>query len=68
MDTLPEVAGIRTLHADDLRLARKKLLQFLLGWLGGPVLYVQKYGHPRLRMRHAVPDLPEKQVCRKNTN
>ena len=22
-------------------------------WLGGPDLYVQKHGHPRLRMRHA---------------
>lgn len=26
---------------------------FLLGWLGGPDDYVRRYGHPRLRMRHA---------------
>jgi hemoglobin len=25
---------------------------FLSGWSGGPQLYVQKFGHPRLRMRH----------------
>lgn len=53
MDTLPEAAGVRALHGEDLSLARKKLLQFLSGWLGGPDLYVREYGHPRLRMRHA---------------
>ena len=26
---------------------------FLIGWLGGPDDYVEQYGHPRLRMRHA---------------
>ena len=25
---------------------------FLSGWMGGPQLYVEKFGHPRLRMRH----------------
>lgn len=25
---------------------------FLSGWSGGRQLYVEKYGHPRLRMRH----------------
>lgn len=53
MDTLPEAAGVSALHGKDLSLARKKLLQFLSGWLGGPDLYVREYGHPRLRMRHA---------------
>jgi len=53
MDTLPEASEVRALHAEDLTLARKKLLQFLSGWLGGPDLYVREYGHPRLRMRHA---------------
>ncbi len=23
-----------------------------MGWLGGPPLYEQEYGHPRLRARH----------------
>lgn len=26
---------------------------FLIGWLGGPQEYMERYGHPRLRMRHA---------------
>lgn len=25
---------------------------FLVGWLGGPEDYMQRHGHPRLRMRH----------------
>jgi hemoglobin len=26
---------------------------FLVGWLGGPQEYMARFGHPRLRMRHA---------------
>ncbi|PUB83406.1 MAG: hypothetical protein DBP02_11905 [gamma proteobacterium symbiont of Ctena orbiculata] len=33
-------------------ISREKLFLFLSGWLGGPDLYVEKYGHPRLRARH----------------
>jgi hemoglobin len=25
---------------------------FLIGWLGGPQHYIERHGHPRLRMRH----------------
>ena len=25
---------------------------FLSGWLGGPSLYIERFGHPRLRARH----------------
>ena len=28
------------------------LYEFLSGWLGGPQLYVEKHGEPRLRARH----------------
>jgi len=52
MDTLPEAAGIRVMHAADLSAAHDKLFKFLSGWLGGPDLFVQEYGHPRLRQRH----------------
>lgn len=52
MDTLPEAAHIRSLHPADLRGSRDKLFKFLSGWLGGPQLYVQDHGHPRLRARH----------------
>lgn len=52
MDTLPDSEGIRAMHARDLRVSKEKLFMFLSGWLGGPQLYVEKYGHPRLRQRH----------------
>ena len=52
MDTLPEAAKIRALHARNLKGSREKLFLFLSGWLGGPDLYSPRYGHPRLRARH----------------
>ncbi len=52
MDTDPAAAGIRALHPDSLDEAIDKLYMFLSGWLGGPPLYVEQYGHPRLRQRH----------------
>ena len=52
MDTMPETYVIRQMHAKDLSGAREKLFMFLSGWLGGPPLYIKKYGHPRLRARH----------------
>ena len=52
MDELDEVKQIRSLHAKSLKTSREKLFLFLSGWLGGPDLYVQKYGHPMLRRRH----------------
>ncbi|MRR50950.1 MAG: globin [Rhodocyclaceae bacterium] len=52
MDTLPEAYGIRKIHAADLSGAEEKLFMYLSGWLGGPQLYVEKFGHPRLRARH----------------
>jgi hemoglobin len=53
MDTLPEAAGVRAMHPKDLKGSRQKLFWFLSGWTGGPQLFVERYGHPRLRMRHA---------------
>jgi len=32
---------------------RAKFALFLIGWLGGPQTYMERFGHPRLRMRHA---------------
>ncbi len=52
MDTLPEVQGIRQMHPENLRGSEEKLFMFLSGWLGGPNLFIERYGHPRLRMRH----------------
>ena len=52
MDTAPEAATIRKLHAASLKASREKLYMFLTGWTGGPPIYVESRGHPRLRMRH----------------
>jgi hemoglobin len=52
MDTLDEAQEIRAMHAADLSEAKQKLFEFLCGWSGGPQYYQEKYGHPRLRMRH----------------
>jgi hemoglobin len=52
MERLPEASGIRALHPEDLSESREKLHLFLSGWTGGPPLYVEKHGHPRLRARH----------------
>ncbi len=32
---------------------RDRFALFLIGWLGGPQDYIERHGHPRLRMRHA---------------
>jgi hemoglobin len=52
MDSVPEAAGIRALHARELAPMEQKLFEFLSGWLGGPSLYIPKYGHPMMRARH----------------
>ena len=52
MDTAPEAATIRRLHATSLKASREKLRLFMTGWTGGPPAYVERFGHPRLRMRH----------------
>ena len=52
MDELPEAYGIRKLHAADLQSAQEKLFKFLSGWMGGPQLFIEQYGHPMLRRRH----------------
>lgn len=52
MDTDSKAAQLRAIHAADLTEAREKLFMFLTGWTGGPQLYIERYGHPRLRARH----------------
>ena len=37
---------------DDLAGAEERLRDFLVGRFGGPMRYVERRGHPRLRMRH----------------
>lgn len=52
MEMLPEVERIRNMHSKDLSHAREALYMFLSGMLGGPPLYMQAFGPPRLRQRH----------------
>lgn len=52
MDLEPQFAGIRVLHPASLDGSRDKLHWFLCGWLGGPNLYIERFGHPMLRARH----------------
>ncbi|MGA9394490.1 MAG: group II truncated hemoglobin [Azonexus sp.] len=53
MDTTPQFGELRAMHPADLEVSRDKLYMFLSGWLGGPDLFVEKFGHPRLRARHS---------------
>jgi hemoglobin len=52
MDLEPAYADLRAVHGSDLSKARQRLFWFLCGWLGGPQHYTDRFGHPRLRMRH----------------
>jgi hemoglobin len=52
MNTAPEFNAIRALHPPTLEGSTEKLYLFLSGWLGGPALYADKFGHPMLRARH----------------
>ena len=52
MQLEPEFAGINTMHPQPNESSRDKLFWFLSGWMGGPNLYIEQFGHPRLRARH----------------
>ncbi|QRK11736.1 group II truncated hemoglobin [Archangium violaceum] len=50
----PALARLHELdeHGRVSRGMRERFGLFLIGWLGGPQDYIEKHGHPRLRMRH----------------
>lgn len=52
MESDNRFSGIRALHPASLDNARNRLFWFLSGWMGGPDLYIEQFGHPRLRARH----------------
>ena len=52
MDLEPTYQALRAVHGSTLVQAQERLYQFLSGWLGGPDLYTEQHGHPRLRQRH----------------
>jgi len=47
-----ESPTLRAMLPANTRNTRQKFFMYLSGWLGGPSLYEEKWGHPRLRMRH----------------
>ncbi|HSW18879.1 MAG TPA: group II truncated hemoglobin [Ramlibacter sp.] len=57
MDLEPGYAALRAAHGSELARARERLFWFLCGWLGGPQHYTDRFGHPRLRMRHMPFDI-----------
>ena len=52
MDLEPGYAALRAAHGSELTKARQHLFWFLCGWLGGPQHYTERFGHPKLRLRH----------------
>lgn len=49
----PELAALHQLEEGRVsRATRDRFALFLIGWLGGPQHYMERFGHPRLRMRH----------------
>jgi hemoglobin len=52
MDLEENYQVIRLMHPTDSTSSREKLFMFLSGWMGGPDLFVEQYGHPRLKARH----------------
>lgn len=47
-----ESPTLRAMLPASTKNTREKFFMYLSGWLGGPPLYEEKWGHPRLRMRH----------------
>lgn len=65
MESSPDVKDCLHVHNLDEQgrvdeQAKKKLFMFLCGWFGGPNLFVDTYGHPRMRARHMHIKIEEK--------
>ena len=52
MDVDTDLSALRAVHGASLDQARDKLFWYLCGYFGGPQLYIERFGHPRLRARH----------------
>jgi hemoglobin len=54
METDSKARQVHATHSGrELKNSAIKLKAFLSGWTGGPQEYLETFGHPRLRMRHA---------------
>ena len=54
-----EQSDVRPLFPPDMVEASKKQAMFLVGVLGGPPLYHEAFGHPRMRQRHIPFEIDE---------
>ncbi|MER2491158.1 group II truncated hemoglobin [Catenovulum sediminis] len=52
MQNDPHAKPLLDIHPQPMDSIRQRFFEFLSGWLGGPPLFEEKYGHPRLRARH----------------
>lgn len=53
MDSLPQAAEIRAMHAANLDDIKRKLAAYLTGWMGGPPVYLALTGTVCLTEPHA---------------
>lgn len=53
MDELPECKPIREMHKGDLEPMIDKLATFLIGWMGGPRRYQEKFGSVVIPAAHS---------------
>ena len=53
-DRLERDPLLRSLFPEDLAPGKRYQAQFLIQYWGGPTLYAEQRGHPRLRMRHST--------------
>jgi len=51
---------VRHLFPADLEAASRKSAAFFVGLLGGPPIYIQMYGSPRMRARHLPFEIDER--------
>ena len=54
MDTHPAAKEIRAMHAENLEPVKSKLVSFLVGWMGGPPVYLAVTGTVCLTDPHAA--------------
>ena len=47
-----ENTALKSLFTTDMEMVQEKQIAFLTQFLGGPLLYKEKFGHPMLRRRH----------------
>ena len=57
MDTLPEAQTIRKMHKGDLSEMSDKLATFLIGWMGGPQRYNERFGRIIIPAAHKPFDI-----------